>query len=201
MAFKFLVTFFLSAFSVIYAGSSPYVGVVLESGYDYLKQDPSGATNEQINPINYGLKMNLGIDGGDDIRTNFIFGVNYYDKDFYAYKTPEGTGSSNQLLYTVGIEVVKAYTERGSIVIPYWKTGMNYEFMTLHGYAQDWASNVALGVGVGTFLRMSEMLEWQLGLAYKYRMWGNYNLNTPSTQNIELSDHQLNLELGLNFHY
>jgi hypothetical protein len=73
--------------------------------------------------------------------------------------------------------------------------------MSLENYAQSWASNVGLTLGGGTFIRSSDMLELQLGMYYKYRMWGNYNLDTQDTQNVELSDHSLMLELGLNFHY
>ena len=183
------------------AVSSQYIGVVLEGGYDWLTQEPSNAGKVDINPIVYGGKINLGIDGGEDVRTNIFFGLQYFDKDIYEYKTPGGDGSTNQLLYSVGFNIVKTFTEGRSQVIPYLSGGMDYEFMDLEGYAQGWAQNVGLSFGAGTFFRMSDSLEWQLGAYYKYRMWGNYNLNTPQTQNVELSDHSLNAELGLNFHY
>jgi len=188
--------------STLFSASSQYVGVILEGGYDWLKQEPSNASKVKVNPVVYGAKVNLGIDGGEDVRTNIFFGLQYFDKDFYEYKTNSGgNGSSNQFLYSVGFNVVKTYREPRSSVLPYLSGGMDYEFIDLKGYAQDWGQNVGLNFGGGTFFRMSDGLEFQLGAYYKYRMWGNYNLNTAQTQNVELSDHSLNVELGLNFHY
>jgi len=187
--------------STLFSASSQYVGVILEGGYDWLKQEPSKVGNVEINPIVYGAKVNLGIDGGEDVRTNIFFGLQYFDKDIYEYKTDGANGRSNQFLYSVGFNIVKTYSEPRSSVLPYLSGGMDYEFIDLKGYAQGWGQNVGFSFGGGTFLRMSDTLEWQLGTYYKYRMWGNYNLNTQNTQNVELSDHSLNVELGLNFHY
>ncbi len=185
------------------AASDQYIGVTFEGGYGWIEQENSKIANVNIDPVMYGTKLNLGIDSGEDLRTNIFFGLQYFNDDIYAYDNPAGTnlGSSSQLLYSVGFDIVKTYSEKGSMMLPYFKGGMDYEFMALDGYAQSWASNVGLNFGVGTFLRTSELLEWQLGMYYKYRMWGNYNLDTPLTQNVELSDHSLMLELGLNFHY
>jgi len=203
---RLFLSVFLSVAS-LQAGSSQYVGVVFEGGYDWLTQERSKAENVDVNPIVYGATLNLGIDSGEDLRTNIYFGLNYFDKDFYEYRDPEGdetapiVGSTNQLLYRVGFDIIKTVSEKGSSVLPYMKGGMSYEFMPLDGYAQSWAQNVGLLIGFGTFLRTSDTLEWQLGGYYKYRMWGNYNLDTTNTKNVELSDHSLMLELGLNFHY
>lgn len=189
------------------AASSQYVGVTFESGYDWLTQERSKASDMSINPVVYGAKLNLGIDSGEDLRTNIFFGAHYFDKDLYEYKLPEEgspasiVGSSHQFLYSMGFDIIKTYSERGSSMLPYMKGGMSYEFMPIDGYVQSWASNVALTFGFGTFFRTSKMLEWQLGTYYKYRMWGNYNLDTEYTKNVELSDHSLMIELGLNFHY
>lgn len=196
-------------FSVVslQAGSSQYVGVVFEGGYDWLTQERSKAENVDVNPIVYGATLNLGIDSGEDLRTNIYFGLSYFDEDLYGYESPEGdenaeiVGSTNQLLYRVGFDIIKTVSEKGSSVLPYMKGGLSYEFMPLDGYAQSWAQNVGLLLGFGTFIRTSDLLEWQLGGYYKYRMWGNYNLDTTKTKNVELSDHSLMLELGLNFHY
>ena len=196
-------------FSVVslQAASSQYVGVVFEGGYDWLTQERSKAENVDVNPIVYGATLNLGIDSGEDLRTNIYFGLSYFDEDLYGYESPEGdenaeiVGSTNQLLYRVGFDIIKTVSEKGSSVLPYMKGGMSYEFMPLDGYAQSWAQNVGLLLGFGTFIRTSDLLEWQLGGYYKYRMWGNYNLDTTKTKNVELSDHSLMLELGLNFHY
>lgn len=200
---RLLYSILISTMTLQAAGSSQYVGVTLESGYGWVKQENSKIANVNVDPVVYGGKLNLGIDNGEDIRTNIFFGLQYLSDDVYNYEKPVGTslGSSNQLLYSVGFDIIMAYSEKGSSVLPYWKVGMDYEFMSLENYAQSWASNVGLNIGAGTFLRTSEMLEWQLGVYYKYRMWGNYNLDTPDTQNVELSDHSLMLELGLNFHY
>ncbi len=200
---KLLYSILFSALTLQAAGSSQYVGVTLESGYGWVEQENSQIANINVDPIIYGGKLNLGIDSGEDIRTNIFFGLQYLNDDVYHYENPAGTtlGSSNQILYSVGFDIIKTYSEKGSSLLPYWKVGMDYEFVSLDNYAQSWASNVGLNIGAGTFLRTSEMLEWQLGVYYKYRMWGNYNLDTLYTQNVELSDHSLMLELGLNFHY
>ena len=204
---KLLLSFILGSTALHAAGSSQYVGVVFEGGYDLLTQERSKAENVDIDPIVYGAKLNLGIDSGEDIRTNIFLGLQYFDDDLYGYEVPEGSdtatmvGSTNQLLYSIGFDIIKTYSTKGSSILPYLKGGADYEFMQLDGYAQAWASNVGLSFGGGTFLRMSETLEWQLGAYYKYRMWGNYNLNTSETKNVALSDHSLMLELGLNFHY
>lgn len=187
----------------LHAGSSQYVGVTLESGYDWLEQQSPQTENVNVDPVVYGAKLNLGIDSGEDVRTNIFFGLQYFDEDIYYNEAVGSTdkGSSQQLLYSVGFDIIKTYSERGSSMLPYLKGGMDYEFMPLDGYAQSWASNVGLTFGGGTFLRTSGTTEWQLGAYYKYRMWGNYNLDTPATQNVQLSDHSVVVELGLNFHY
>ena len=203
---KLLFSMIFSAVT-LNAASSQYVGVVLEGGYDWLSQERSKASDVDINPIVYAATLNLGIDSGEDLRTNIYFGLNYFDQDLYEYELPEGeanaevVGSTNQFLYRVGFDIIKTVSEKGSSVLPYMKGGMSYEFMPLDGYAQSWAQNVGLLLGFGTFLRSSDTLEWQFGGYYKYRMWGNYNLDTVETRNVELSDHSLMLELGLNFHY
>ncbi|MEN8147913.1 MAG: hypothetical protein ABFR02_09900 [Campylobacterota bacterium] len=204
---KLFLSFILGSTALHAVGSSQYVGVVFEGGYDLLKQERSKAENVDIDPIVYGAKLNLGIDSGEELRTNIFFGLQYFDSDLYGYEIPEGSdtatmvGSTNQLLYSIGLDIIKTYSTKGSSILPYLKGGVDYEFMQLDGYAQSWANNVGLSFGGGTFLRMSESLEWQLGAYYKYRMWGNYNLDTLETKNVELSDHSLMLELGLNFHY
>ncbi|MGB6019049.1 MAG: hypothetical protein WBF77_05580 [Sulfurimonadaceae bacterium] len=203
MNYKKLLYIVLFSTLNLHAGSSQYVGVTLSGGYGWIKQMPSDHDNINIDPIIYGGKLNLGIDSGEDLRTNIFFGLEYFDEDIYntAMITDPDVGSSNQLLYSIGFDIIKTYSEKGSSVLPYLKGGMDYEFMSLDGYAQSWASNVGLTFGGGTFIRTSDTLEWQLGTYYKYRMWGNYNLDTALTQNVELSDHSLMLELGLNFHY
>lgn len=207
MNYKKLLLSILLSTATLQAASSQYVGVVLEGGYDWLTQERSVASNVDVNPIVYAATLNLGIDSGEDLRTNIYLGLNYFDKDLYAYESPEGdesaptVGSTNQVLYRVGFDIIKTVSEKGSSMLPYMKGGMSYEFMPLDGYAQSWAQNVGLLLGFGTFLRTSDLLEWQLGTYYKYRMWGNYNLDTPTTKNVELSDHSLMVELGLNFHY
>ena len=177
--------------------------MTFEGGYGLIEQVNSKTENVNVDPIVYGAKLNLGIDSGEDIRTNIFFGLQYFDDDIYNYEETAGTslGSSKQLLYSIGFDIVKTYSTKGSSILPYLKGGMDYEFMFLDDYAQSMASNVGLTFGGGTFLRMSDTLEWQLGAYYKYRMWGNYNLDTVKTKNVELSDHSLMLELGLNFHY
>ncbi len=185
------------------AASSQYVGVTFNGAYSWITQMPTNQPDKAIDPNIYGARINLGVDSGEDLRTNIFFGLDYFDQDIYraGTTTVPDVGSSNQILYNIGFDIVKTYSEKGSSVLPYIKGGMDYAFMSLDGYAQSWASNVGLTFGGGTFLRMTEMTELQLGLAYKYRMWGNYNLDTLQTQNVELSDHSLIVELGLNFHY
>ena len=201
---KLLLSLLFSV-ATLQAGSGQYVGVVFEGGYDWLTQERSKADNVDVNPIVYAATLNLGIDSGEDLRTNIYFGLNYFDEDIYEYREGDETspivGSTDQFLYRVGFDIIKTVSEKGSSVLPYMRGGMSYEFMPLDGYAQSWAQNVGLLFGFGTFLRTSDMLEWQLGGYYKYRMWGNYNLDSEFTQNVELSDHSLMLELGLNFHY
>jgi len=197
MTRSLLLFFVIFISSSLYAGSSQYIGLVFEGGYDWLTQERSKEENSAINPAVYGAKLNLGIDSGEDLRTNMFFSTHYFDKDLYAYDI----GSSHKLLYSVGFDIVKTYSERGSSMLPYLKGGMSYEFMPIDGYAQSWANNVALLFGFGTFLRMSDALEFQVGMYYKYRMWGNYNLDTVSTKNVELSDHSVMVDIGFNFHY
>jgi len=190
----FLVLFLSSS---LYASSSQYVGVILEGGYDWMTQERSKEGNLAVNPMVYGAKLNLGIDSGEDLRTNMFFSTHYFDKDLYEYDK----GSSHKILYGLGFDIIKTYSERGSSVLPYMKGGMSYEFMPIDGYAQSWANNVGLLFGFGTFVRMSDMLEFQVGMYYKYRMWGNYNLDTELTKNVELSDHSVMIDMGFNFHY
>ncbi len=195
---RFLSTFLaLFISSSLYAGSSQYVGLVFEGGYDWLTQERSTENNLDINPAVYGVKLNLGVDSGEDLRTNIFFSTHYFDNDPYEYDI----GSTHNLLYGVGFDIIKTYSERGSSTLPYLKGGMSYEFMPLNGYAQSWANNVALLFGFGTFMRLSDVLEFQVGMYYKYRMWGNYNLDTELTKNVELSDHSVMLDIGFNFHY
>lgn len=203
MDYKNLVLSLLFSGVALQAASGQYVGVVFEGGYGLIEQQNSKIKNVNVDPIVYGGKVNLGIDNGEDLRTNIFVGLQYFDSDLYDYEETAGksVGSSNQLLYSVGFDIVKTYSEKGSSMLPYLRGGMDFEFMSLDGYAQSWAQNVGLMFGAGTFFRMSESSEWQLGAYYKYRMWGNYNLDTLNTQNVELSDHSLMLELGLNFHY
>jgi hypothetical protein len=186
------------------AGSRPYMGLSFEGGYGFITQDNSAADvpDIDVNPILYGAKLNVGIDSGEDLRTNIYFGLDYVDEDIYGYtdNTNKELGSSHQLLYSVGFDIVKTYSTKGSSVLPYLRAGMDYGWMPLQGYAQSWANNVGFTVGGGTFLSMGSA-ELQLGVYYKYRLWGNYNLDTYETQNVDLSDHSVLLELGMNFYY
>ena len=190
-----LLTLFFG--SSVYAASSPYIGLMFEGGYDWLTQERSKEDNFAVNPMVYGAKLNLGIDSGEDLRTNIFFSTHYFDKDLYEYEK----GSSHKLLYGVGFDILKSYSERGSLTAPYLKGGMSYEFMPIEGYAQSWANNVSLLFGFGILTRISDALELQAGMYYKYRMWGNYNLDTELTKNVELSDHSVMIDIGLNFHY
>ncbi len=184
------------------AGSRPYMGISLESGYGFIEQENSAAPNVEVNPVLYGAKFNVGINSGEDLRTNIYFGLDYSDKDIYGYTDDAGNeaGSTDQLIYSVGFDIIKTYSTRGSSVLPYLRGGMDYGFVPLEGYAQGWANNVGFTLGAGTFLGAGSS-EFQLGAYYKYRLWGNYNLETPTTQNVELSDHSLLIELGMNFYY
>jgi len=192
---------FLTSLALYAAGSRPYIGLSLESGYGFITQENSAVADVDVNPILYGGKLNVGINSGEDLRTNIYFGLDYVDEDIYGYgETDDKIGSSHQFLYSVGFDIIKTYSTKGSSVLPYLRGGMDYGWMPLQGYAQSWANNVGFTVGGGTFLSMGSS-ELQLGAYYKYRMWGNYNLDTPLTQNVELSDHSLLLELGMNFYY
>ncbi len=196
-----LVLFFVTA-TLNAAGSRPYMGFSLEGGYGFIEQENSAMPNVDVNPILYGGKLNVGIDSGEDLRTNIYFGLDYVDEDIFGYKNNSGNevGSTHQLLYSVGFDIVKTYSTKGSSTAPYLRAGMDYGWMPLQGYAQSWANNVGFTVGGGTCLGMGSS-ELQLGMYYKYRLWGNYNLETPTTQNVELSDHSLLLEIGMNFYY
>ena len=187
---------------LLQAASRPYIGFSLESGYGLITQENSEIPNVDVNPILYGGKLNVGIDNGEDFRTNIYFGLDYVDSDIYGYTDAKGVeqGSTSQFLYSVGFEVIRVYSSKGSSVVPYLKGGMDYGFMPLDGYAQSWANNVGFTFGGGTFMQAGST-ELQLGLYYKYRLWGNYNLDTPQTQNVELSDHSLVIDLGMNFYY
>lgn len=198
-----LITILLLMILTLSAESSrPYMGVSLESGYGFVKQDNSAAPNVDVNPVLYGGKFNVGINNGEDLRTNIYFGLDYVDNDLYGYTDDTGIeqGSTHQLLYSVGFDIIKTYSSKGSSMLPYLRGGMDYGWMPLQGYAQSWANNVGFTLGGGTFLGMGSS-ELQLGVYYKYRLWGNYNLSTPKTQNVELSDHSLLVELGMNFYY
>jgi len=184
------------------ANSRPYMGLTLEGGYGFIEQENSKVANVDVNPILYGGKFNVGINNGEDLRTNIYFGLDYTDEDIYGYKEANGdkVGSTHQLLYSVGFDIIKTYSTRGSSVLPYIRGGIDYGWMPLQGYAQSWANNVGFTLGGGTFLGMGSS-ELQLGVYYKYRLWGNYNLETTTTQNVGLSDHSLLLEIGMNFYY
>jgi len=202
MYLRVLTALFLAAFTLHAASSRPYIGVSLESGYGFITQENSAAPDVDVNPVLYGAKFNVGINNGEDFRTNIYFGLDYADKDIYSYRDNADVeqGRTNQLLYSVGFDIIKTYSSKGSSVLPYLRGGMDYGWMPLKGYAQSWANNVGFTFGGGTFLGMGSS-ELQLGLYYKYRLWGNYNLETPTTQNVELSDHSLLVELGMNFYY
>jgi len=202
MLTRLFILLLLTSFTLLMAGSRPYMGLSLEGGYGFITQENSASDNVDVNPILYGGKLNVGIDSGEDLRTNIYFGLDYTDEDLYGYTESTGNkvGSSHQFLYSVGFDIIKTYSTRGSSTAPYLKAGMEYGWMPLQGYAQSWANNVGFTVGGGTFLGGGSS-EFQLGAYYKYRLWGNYNLDTPTTQNVELSDHSLMLELGMNFYY
>ena len=199
---RLITLFFLSSLALHAAGSRPYMGLSLESGYGFITQENSKIPNVDVNPVIYGGKFNVGIDSGEDLRTNIYFGLDYTDQDIYGYVDADGkeVGSSHQFLYSVGFDIVKTYSTKGSSTLPYLRAGMDYGWMPLDGYAQSWANNFGFTVGAGTFLGMGSS-ELQLGAYYKYRLWGNYNLDTENTQNVGLSDHSLMLELGMNFYY
>jgi len=204
MFMRLIALLFLSSLVLQAAGSRPYMGLSLESGYGFISQENFAVNvpNVDVNPILYGGKFNVGIDSGEDLRTNIYFGLNYVDKDLYSYIDTNGNevGSSHQLLYSVGFDIVKTYSTKGSSTLPYLRAGLDYGWIPLQGYAQSWANNFGFTVGAGTFLEMGSS-EFQLGAYYKYRLWGNYNLDTQNTQNVGLSDHSLMLELGMNFYY
>jgi len=207
MCLKKLLYATLFTGATLSAGSSQYIGVTLLGGQAWINQDVSiygqGSTGSSIEPKVYGGKLNLGIDNGEHLRTNIYLGIEKFDKDIYSDVTKDGAevaSGSDGLLWSVGFDIIKGY-DTDSSVEPYLLGGIDYEFMPVDGYVQKWPSNVGLKFGGGTFLRMGEMLELQLGAYYKYRMWGNYNLDVPTTTNVDLSDHSAMLELGLNFHY
>ena len=202
MYLRVLTTLFLVLLSLQAASSRPYMGISLESGYGFITQENTPLPNVDVNPTLYGAKFNVGINNGEDLRTNIYFGLNYVDKDIFGYTDSSGSevGSTNQFLYSVGFDIIKTYSTKGSSALPYLRGGMDYGWMPLEGYAQSWANNVGFTVGGGTFL-LTGSSELQLGVYYKYRLWGNYNLDVQRTQNVELSDHSLLLELGMNFYY
>jgi len=202
MHIRTLFTLFFLTLTLFGAGSRPYMGLSIEGGYGFVTQENSAAPDVAVDPILYGGKLNVGIDNGEDMRTNIYFGLDYVDNDIYGYTDANGKvqGDTHQLLYSVGFDVIRTYSTRGSSTLPYLRGGMDYGWMPLQGYAQSWANNVGFTFGGGTFLR-SGSTEFQLGAYYKYRLWGNYNLETPTTQNVGLSDHSLLLELGMNFYY
>lgn len=195
-----LYSILLGSATLSAAGSSPYVGVSFVGGHAWIEQAVSthgtGSTNEAVDPNLYGAKINLGIDNGEELRTSFYFGIEKFDKDIYSNLT----NGSDGLLWSVGVDIIRYYDMQSSMK-PYFLGGLDYEFMPVEGYAQKWPKSVGLKFGGGTFLRMSEAFELQLGAYYKYRIWGNYNLDVPTTTNVELTDHSLMLEIGLNFHY
>lgn len=201
MYFRLLIPLLLISMA-LHAGSRPYVGFTLESGYGFITQENSKIEDVNVNPVIYGGKFNVGIDSGDDLRTNIYLGLDYMDSDLFGYSDAEGVkqGSSSQFAYSVGFDVIRTYSSRGASLLPYLRGGMDYGWATLDGYVQSWANNVGFTFGGGTFLRTGAT-ELQLGLYYKYRLWGNYNLDTPKTQNVGLSDHSLLVELGMNFYY
>ncbi|MCJ7765494.1 MAG: hypothetical protein MUP09_06085 [Thiovulaceae bacterium] len=200
MQLKKLLYSILFGSTMLSAASSQYVGVSFIGGHTFIDQKVTkygtGSTSEAIDPNLYGAKLNLGIDNGEDLRTNIYFGIEKFDKDIYSNLT----NGSDGLLWSVGFDIIKCYDKKSSIN-PYLLGGIDYEFMAVDGYAQKWPNSVGLKFGGGTFLRMSDAIELQLGAYYKYRIWGNYNLDAQDTTNVELSDHSLMLELGLNFHY
>lgn len=204
---KLLYSALLGSVTLSAAGSSQYIGVSMVGGYTWIDQQVSiygqGSQTNSVDPNLYGGKFNLGIASGEHLRTNIYFGVEKFDKDIYSDVTKNNVtvaSGSDGLLWSVGLDIIKGY-EAASSVEPYLLFGADYEFMAVDGYVQKWPSNVGLKLGAGTFLHMGEMVELQLGTYYKYRMWGNYNLDTQTTTNVDLSDHSVMLELGLNFHY
>ena len=189
------------------AGSSSYVGVSVVGGHAWIEQEVSvngqGSQSNTIDPNLYGGKINLGIDNGEHVRTNIYLGIEKFDKDIYSDVTKNDVSiasGSDGLLWSVGFDIIKGYDIESSVE-PYLLGGMDYEFMAVDGYVQKWPKNVGLKFGGGTFLHMGEAVELQLGVYYKYRIWGNYNLDQPDTTNVDLSDHSVMCELGLNFHY
>ena len=185
------------------ASSSSYFGIVGVGGYNKLSQDVykpvGGGSSTDIDPILYGLKINMGIDNGEELRTNFVIGVERFDTDVYA--TADGGSSTGlKLLYSVGLDIIGTFN-KGSSMNPYIKGGLDYSFMKTSSYVQDWPGAVGFNLGGGSYFKSSDTLELQLGAYYKYRMWGNYNLDIPNTTNVSLSDHSIMVELGINFHY
>ncbi len=198
---KLIYSILFGSVTLSAAGSSQYMGVSFIGGHSWIDQKVSvygqGSETNTIDPNLYGGKINLGVDNGEHVRTNIYFGIEKFDEDIYSNLTK---GGSDGLLWSVGFDIIKGY-DIGSSYEPYLLGGVDYEFMPVDGYAQKWPKNVGLKFGGGTFFHMSDALELQMGAYYKYRIWGDYNLNTSTTTNVELSDHSLMFELGLNFHY
>ncbi len=201
MYFRLLIPLLLMTMA-LYGGSRPYVGFTLESGYGLITQENSKIVDVDVNPVIYGGKFNVGIDSGDDLRTNIYLGLDYMDSDIFGYTDADDIkqGSTSQFVYSVGFDVIRTYSSKGSSTLPYLRGGMDYGWAPLNGYVQSWANNVGFTFGGGTFLRAGAA-ELQLGVYYKYRLWGNYNLDTEKSQNVGLSDHSLLVELGMNFYY
>ena len=198
---KLICSILFGSVSLSAAGSSQYMGVSFIGGHAWIDQEVSAygsrSTSEAIDPNLYGGKINLGVDNGENVRTNIYLGIEKFDKDIYSNLTK---GGRDGLLWSVGFDIIKGYDIESSYE-PYLLGGVDYAFMPVDGYAQKWPKNVGLKFGGGTFFHMGDGLELQMGAYYKYRIWGNYNLDTPTTTNVDLSDHSLMFELGLNFHY
>jgi hypothetical protein len=204
---KLIYSILLGSVTLSAAGSSQYVGVSFVGGHSLIDQKVSvhgqGSQTNAIDPNLYGGKINLGIDNGENVRTNIYLGIEKFDKDIYSDVAKDDVvlaSGRDGLLWSVGFDIIKGY-DIESDYEPYLLGGADFGFMPVDGYAQKWPKNVGLKFGGGSFLHMGDALELQMGAYYKYRIWGDYNLDTPTTTNVNLSDHSLMFELGLNFHY
>ena len=196
---KILTLIVLFSLSLL-AKENQYIGLIAFANQSFMSQNIAiynGAkTNESLDPLLYGAKINLGVVANGGIRSVFTYSISKFNSAVFNKASEQG---SDNFIHEFGFEVIKSMKPKDSFD-PFFMVGFEYGFTRIDGYVQDDANVFSLKAGSGIFYRMGAF-ELQTTVYYKWRNWGNYNLDQAQTTNVTLSDHNIYVELGINFHY
>ena len=153
-------------------------------------------SNKNLDPLLFGGKVNLGVVANGGMRSVFTYSLSRFDTAVFNRVSKKGR---DNYIHEFGFEIIKSMKPKDDFD-PFFIAGFEYGFTRIDGYVQDDANVFSLKAGSGAFYKMGAF-ELQTSLYYKWRNWGNYNLDQAQTTNVTLSDHNIYVELGFNFQY